>query len=164
MSSERDDGRGFKVLDRRRFDAEGNRRDEGEAEPRPAGPSPAAAPRPAARPSPAEPAPSAAPRRAPEPSGRAQRAESGDDDGLGFSEFVLSIGTNAAQLLGSEDPEWVPSRPDLVTAAQHINILAMLKEKTAGNLLDDEQNLLDSLLYDLQMRYLELARAFAGGR
>jgi hypothetical protein len=156
MSSEREDGRGFKVLDRRRFDAEGNRRGEGEPEASPA--------RPAPRPAAPEPIPSAPPRRAPEPSGRAQRAEAGEDDGLGFSEFVLSIGTNAAQLLGSEDPEWVPTRPDLVTAAQHINILAMLKEKTAGNLLDEEQNLLESLLYDLQMRYLELARAFAGGR
>lgn len=76
-----------------------------------------------------------------------------------FSEFVLGLGANAAHILGTEDDsDEVAARVDLVSAAQHIDILTMLHEKTKGNLDEEEQKLLDSLLYDLRMRYLEVAR------
>lgn len=78
---------------------------------------------------------------------------------LGFSEFVLSIGTNALEYLGHEKDELLPSAADLAQAAQFIDIIAMLKEKTAGNLDPDEQSLIDALLYDLRMKYLEVANA-----
>ncbi|MEQ9502865.1 MAG: DUF1844 domain-containing protein [Deltaproteobacteria bacterium] len=78
---------------------------------------------------------------------------------LGFSEFILSIGTNALEFLGHKDDDMVPSAADLAQAAQFIDIIAMLKEKTAGNLDAEEQNLIDALLYDLRMKYLEVANA-----
>ena len=89
----------------------------------------------------------------PVPSGEAESSVS-------FSEFVLGLGANAAHILGTEnDPDEVAARADLVSASQHIDILAMLQSKTRGNLTEEEQKLLDSLLYDLRMRYLEVARA-----
>ena len=75
-----------------------------------------------------------------------------------FSEFVMSIGMNAMAMLDTEG-ELVPTKADLVQAAQHIDILRLLKDRTRGNLDEGEQKLLESLLYDLQMRYLEVARA-----
>jgi hypothetical protein len=76
-----------------------------------------------------------------------------------FSEFLLSLGTNAAMLLGGDDDLTVPSAADLAQASQHIDIIAMLKDKTAGNLDKEESNLVDALLYDLRMKYLEVASA-----
>ncbi len=82
------------------------------------------------------------------------------EPGVSFSEFVLGLGANAAHLMGSDDDALeVAPRADLASAAQFIDALIMLQEKTRGNLTEDEQKLLDSLLYDLRMRYLELAQA-----
>ncbi len=79
--------------------------------------------------------------------------------GMTFAEFVLSIGTNAAVMLGGdEDGDTVRGKVDLVSASQYIDILAMLKEKTVNNLTADESALLDSILYDLRMRYLQMAQ------
>lgn len=136
-----EDNKGFKVKDRRRFDAEGNVRDD--AEPQSSPP-----PNPSPPPSPTPPGQ--------RPSGASRAARPG---GIGFGEFVLSLGTNAAVLLGGEDPERVASKADLGAAAQYIDILRMLKEKTQDNLDTEETRLLDTLLYDLQMRYLEVMKA-----
>ena len=81
---------------------------------------------------------------------------------VSFSEFVLGMGANAAHMLGTDDAQEVAARADLVSAAQYIDILAMLQQKTRGNLDEEEQKLLDSILYDLRMRYLEVARAQSG--
>lgn len=75
-----------------------------------------------------------------------------------FSEFAMSVGMNAMAMLDTEG-DLVPAKADLLQAAQHIDILRMLKDKTRGNLDESEQKLLESLIYDLQMRYLEVARA-----
>ena len=48
--------------------------------------------------------------------------------------------------------------PDLDAAKQVIDILGMLREKTRNNLEPGEESLLDSVLYDLRMRYVELVR------
>ena len=86
-------------------------------------------------------------------------ASSESEASVSFTEFVLGLGANAAHILGTEDdPDEVAAAADLVSAAQHIDILAMLQSKTRGNLTEEEQKLLDSLLYDLRMRYLEVAR------
>lgn len=161
--AEQEENKAFKVQDRRRFDAEGNRRSAEEeasrgarsaAPPAPPPPGPArdTAPRPGPAPQTAGPQGS---RPGSAETGPSRRARLG---GLEFAEFLLSIASNAAHLLGGDDQEFVPSRTDLVTAAQHIDILVMLGEKTRGNLEEDEAKLLESLLYDLQMRYLEISR------
>jgi hypothetical protein len=43
-------------------------------------------------------------------------------------------------------------------AKQTIELLAVLQEKTAGNLSGEEERLLDQVMYDLRMRYEEVVR------
>jgi len=79
---------------------------------------------------------------------------------IDFSTFVLSLSTSALVQMGLvDDPETGqprPSEPEL--ARQTIDTLEMLREKTRGNLSDDEVKLFDSLLYELRMRFVEVAR------
>jgi hypothetical protein len=48
--------------------------------------------------------------------------------------------------------------PDLPAAQQLIDIIGMLKEKTRGNLGHEEQSLLDAILFELRMKYVERKR------
>jgi hypothetical protein len=76
---------------------------------------------------------------------------------LSFVAFVLSLGHTAAMHFGDipqpDSDERLPA--DLVAARQIIDILALLQDKTRGNLSAEERQLLDSLLYELRMRYVE---------
>jgi hypothetical protein len=47
---------------------------------------------------------------------------------------------------------------NLQLARQTISIIEMLKEKTKGNLTEEEENLLDSVLYDVRLKFLGQAR------
>jgi len=73
-----------------------------------------------------------------------------------FSAFVYSLSTSALVHLG-EIPEPITEKMDknLPLAKQTIDILGILQEKTKGNLTQDEENLLNSFLYDLRMRYVK---------
>jgi hypothetical protein len=77
-----------------------------------------------------------------------------------FSTFVLSLATAALYQLGvlpdAGTGEPVPADP--LVARQTLETLEMLREKTQGNLSEEERKLLDSLLYDLRMRFVELSR------
>ena len=77
-----------------------------------------------------------------------------------FSTFVLSLATAALYQLGAvpeaETGETIPADP--LVARQTLETLEMLREKTQGNLSEDERKLIDSLLYDLRMRFVELRR------
>jgi hypothetical protein len=77
-----------------------------------------------------------------------------------FSTFVLSLATAALYQLGAvpdaRTGEPVPADP--LVARQTLETLEMLREKTQGNLSEDERKLIDSLLYDLRMRFVELSR------
>ena len=77
---------------------------------------------------------------------------------IDFSTFILSLSTSALYHLGLvEDPETGrKGEPDLALASQTIDTLAILEEKTRGNLDAEEQRLLESLLYELRMRYVEV--------
>ena len=76
---------------------------------------------------------------------------------LTFSGFILSLATTAAFHFGDlEDPETGRrSEPDLGSAARIIEVLTMLQEKTKGNLIPEERRVLDDLLYELRMRYVQ---------
>jgi hypothetical protein len=75
--------------------------------------------------------------------------------GLDFSTFIISLSTSAMMHLGETPiPGGGTIKKDLPLAQQTIDILAMLGEKTKGNLSDEEQKLLEQLLYDLRMRYV----------
>jgi hypothetical protein len=75
---------------------------------------------------------------------------------VNFSSFVYSLSTSALVHLG-EIPEPITEKMDknLPLAKQTIDILGILQEKTKGNLTQEEENLLNSFLYDLRMRYVK---------
>ncbi|HEY7057524.1 MAG TPA: DUF1844 domain-containing protein [Vicinamibacterales bacterium] len=79
------------------------------------------------------------------------------ESGVTFTGFVLSLATTAAVHFGDiADPSTgEPSEPNLVAAGQMIEIIAMLQERTQGNLSDPEAKLIDDLLYELRMRYVQ---------
>lgn len=78
---------------------------------------------------------------------------------VAFSEFVLSLGTSALVHLGlAEDPTTGRKQVNLPMARHVIDILTMLKEKTAGNIEDDEVRLMDNLLFDLRLKFVEVCR------
>lgn len=73
-----------------------------------------------------------------------------------FSILALSLGNAALVGLGLvPEPESGTTTKNLELAAQNIELLAMLKEKTKGNLSSEEQHLLDGLLYDLRLKYVD---------
>jgi hypothetical protein len=131
---------GFTVTDRRTF----GQGDGGE--PRPEAPAPAPA------------APPAAP-------ASETAAVEGEETGtaalpqVDFHTFVLSLGSSALLHLGElEHPDAGGPHKDLPLAKHTIDILAMLEEKTKGNLTTAESKLISSLLYDLRLRYVEASK------
>ena len=78
---------------------------------------------------------------------------------VGFSTLVLMFGTAAMVHLGAApDPVSGESKLDLSQAKQMIDLLDVLKVKTAGNLTATESGMLEDLLFDLRMRYLEAGK------
>jgi Domain of unknown function (DUF1844) len=80
-----------------------------------------------------------------------------------FATFMLSLATSALVHLGEQpgpDSEGTEAagQVDLPLARQTIDMMAMLRDKTKGNLSAEESRLTDSLLYDLRMRYVEKAK------
>jgi hypothetical protein len=88
--------------------------------------------------------------------------EGGDQElpAIDFATFVLSLSHSALVHLGdAPDPSGGPAKRDVAMAKQTIDLLAVLQEKTEGNLSGEEERLLDQVLYDLRMRYVEVARS-----
>jgi hypothetical protein len=79
------------------------------------------------------------------------------DPNINFASFVLSLAATAAVHFGDRmEPGGHELGPvDLVAAGQMIDILALLEEKTRGNLTSDEKQLLDTVLYELRLRFVE---------
>ncbi len=74
---------------------------------------------------------------------------------VNFSSFLLSLSSSALLHLGEiADPQSGEKKKDLALAKQSIDIIAILKDKTKGNLSEEEGKLLESLLYDLRMRFV----------
>ena len=72
-----------------------------------------------------------------------------------FTAFVMSLNTAALYHFGElADPETGRTGQDLMLAKHTIDTLKLLHEKTAGNLTRDEENLLETVLYDLKLRYV----------
>lgn len=98
-------------------------------------------------------------------SGEARKAEketrerAADLPEIDFSSFILSLSTSVLVHLG-EVPDPMTQKPDrhLPLAKQTIDLLGMLKEKTRGNLTEDEEKLIDHLLADLRWRYIREAK------
>jgi hypothetical protein len=79
------------------------------------------------------------------------------ETGITFSGFILSLATTAAVHFGDiADPNTgEKSEPNLPAAAQMIELIGMLQERTKGNLIEPEERLVDDLLYELRLRYVD---------
>ena len=168
----------YKVTDRRLFNPDGTPRDVPEnerPEPTPAKPEVVSA---AASPSPEPPAVEAA---APVdvetispvatgeevgPAGVESEVEGeevglpGAEDPASFASFMMSIASNAASSLGMmEHPVTHKREVDLELGKHWIDVLGMLQQKTRGNLLPQEQQILEGLLADLRMQFVSLTNA-----
>jgi hypothetical protein len=86
----------------------------------------------------------------------------GDDlPALDFTTFVMGIIGSAFVHLGdAPDPDGAKGETEsnLVMARQDIDLLALLQEKTKGNLTGEEERVLNQGLYDLRMRFVEVAK------
>jgi hypothetical protein len=77
---------------------------------------------------------------------------------LNFSTFIISLTTSMLVNLGElPDPVTNTKSINLPLAKQTISIIEMLRNKTTGNLTADEERLIDHVLYDLRMKYVNLA-------
>ncbi len=91
---------------------------------------------------------------------------------IDFATFVLSLASNALVHLGElPEPDAsgmgdsdAPREQNLALARQTIEILAMLEHKTSGNLDEAETNLMQSVLYDLRVKFVDAARAAKSGK
>ena len=80
--------------------------------------------------------------------------------GIDFSTFILSLSHSALVHLGDvPDPSGSVPDADTNLAKQTIDLLGLLREKTAGNLSGKEERLLEQVLVDLRSRYQEVVSA-----
>ncbi len=78
-----------------------------------------------------------------------------------FERLVQSFYFTAIVQLGLNTPQGQQVRVDLMGSKQTIDLLGVLAEKTKGNLTPDEDKLLQSVLFELRMAFLEMTQALA---
>ncbi len=143
--SERD--KPFTINDRRHFTAEGHARPDTESPPVAAG-----------RPAP----PGAEEGSVEAEEGRALKPEgapaAGSPGPVDFAQFLLSLGAQAGMLLSPAEGREAGGAEALEAARHIISILEMLKGKTEGRRTDEETALLDNLLFQLRLAYVERTR------
>ncbi len=86
-----------------------------------------------------------------------QRDEQAPPQQITFLGFVLSLASTAAVHFGDlADPTTGETAPvNLAAAQQMIDILALLEQRTKGNLSAEERQVLEQVLYELRMRFVE---------
>ncbi len=80
---------------------------------------------------------------------------------MSFERLTQSLYTQALLLLGGGAQPGETPRVDILGARQTIDMIAIIADKTRGNLSDDEDKLLQSALFDLRMGFLEITQALA---
>jgi len=85
--------------------------------------------------------------------------------GINFVGFVLSLAHTAAVHFGDvPDPmSGGTTKANLLAAQQMIDILALVDQKTRGNLNAEERQLLEQILFELRLRYVEASKGGAAG-
>lgn len=79
---------------------------------------------------------------------------------LDFSTFILSLATSALMQMGIvPDPQTKKSNKNLPLAKQNIDLLALLSEKTAGNLSESEKELLANILTEIRLKFVEVSKS-----
>ena len=138
--AEKEEEKGFVIKDRRRF-AEGAETEQNEQAPQSEAASGAGEQK-SARPE--------------EPHDRQEEQARGPLPQVTLATFIFSLSSSALVHLGEiPEPETNRTLVDLPIAKQIIDTLGMLQEKTKGNLDQDEEKLLKSVLYDLRVRYIQ---------
>jgi hypothetical protein len=141
MTEKNEDSSGFKVVDRRGFASDGSRRDEA-AEPQSPAPTPG---------------PSLAAEQPPAESAVEDEAENFGPPG--FDTLISYLSTTALFQLGlfpGPGGERIP--PDLESAHRSIDMLEVLQQKTRGNLTAPEARMLEEVLYELRMSFVEMQK------
>jgi len=84
---------------------------------------------------------------------------------IDFSTLVVSLSQTALVHLGEAVHPEVGDKQEknLALARQTIDLLGILQEKTKRNLTGDEERLLDQVLYDLRMRFVEVSKEGSKG-
>jgi hypothetical protein len=137
MAKEEGSSSGFRVVDRRPFAADGSRKEEFPAEEKKA-----------------EPGPGRDRATQGEPPGEPRRPY--DDDSPGFETLVSYLSTTAMFQLGlipGPSGEHIPA--DMPNAKRTLDLLEVLQKKTHGNLTASESRLLEDVLYELRMTFVE---------
>lgn len=80
---------------------------------------------------------------------------------MSFEQIVHSIYMTTIMQLGGATPEGQQPKVDLMGARQSIDMLAVLAEKTKGNLTPAESQLMDNALFEVRMGFLEVTQALA---
>ena len=80
---------------------------------------------------------------------------------MSFDQLVQSIYMTSIMQLGGTTQEGQQPQVDILGARQSVDMLAVLEEKTKGNLSPDESRLLESALFELRMAFLEVTQALA---
>jgi hypothetical protein len=80
---------------------------------------------------------------------------------MSFERLVQSVYMTAIMQLGGNTPEGQKPQVDLLGARQSIDMLTVIAEKTAAGLTLDEQQLIDSALFELRLAFLDITQALA---
>ena len=78
-----------------------------------------------------------------------------------FGRLIESFYMTALLQLGAIRQEGEPPAVDIIGARQTIDSITILQEKTKGNLSDQEQTLLQNVLFELRMAWIEVTNALA---
>jgi hypothetical protein len=89
---------------------------------------------------------------------RAQNPSMGAQPPIKFEHLVQQLYLSALMQMGAATPEGQRPRVDIIGARQSIDLLGILEEKTKGNLTDTEERMLESILFELRMTFLELTK------
>jgi hypothetical protein len=90
--------------------------------------------------------------------GQGHRAQ---DFEMNFEKFIASLYMSALMQMGMAAPQGGEPQVDLMGARQTIDIIGLLQEKTKGNLTSKEATMLQNVLYELRMAYLEVTNLIA---
>jgi hypothetical protein len=80
---------------------------------------------------------------------------------MNFERLIESFYMTALIQMGAVRPEGEQPRVDIIGARQTIDSLTLIQEKTKGNLTDREQTLLQNVLFELRMAWIEITNAIA---
>ena len=84
-----------------------------------------------------------------------READSDSRPPIDFPSYILSYYTQGLVLLGEVPNPYTNKKEEDMDAARHmIDILSMLEQKTKGNLSPEESKLLESVLYELRMKFM----------